>query len=79
MGDTSTEINQLYRKMLMNRSGQERMMMGFSMFDSSLKMIEASFPKQITQKQKKVLLLKRLYKNDFTDEEFNKIVTYFER
>jgi len=37
MNDTTPEIESIYRNMLMKKSGQERLMMGCSMFDTARK------------------------------------------
>ena len=41
MNDTAPEIEALFNQMMMKKSGQERMMMGFSMFDLARKQVEA--------------------------------------
>ncbi len=44
MQDTSEKMQNLYHSLLMKKSGQERLLMGFSMFESARKLIMASFP-----------------------------------
>lgn len=46
--------------MLMARSDAERMRMGSAMFDAARAMVMASFPKSLTELEKKKLLLHRL-------------------
>lgn len=46
MNDTSPKVAELYRRLLMARSGEERMMMGFSMYDSARGLVEASLRDQ---------------------------------
>lgn len=41
MKDTPEEVEKLYASMLMRRSGVERMMMGFRMFDMSRRLMVA--------------------------------------
>ncbi|MCC6545500.1 MAG: hypothetical protein IT392_13565, partial [Nitrospirae bacterium] len=41
MNDTTPEIEALFNQMIMKKSGQERMMMGFSMFDMARMQVEA--------------------------------------
>ena len=73
MTDTPPEVQKLYRSMLMARSGAERMRMGSAMFDAARAMVMASFPKSLTELEKKKLLLHRLYSQDFTPETLARI------
>jgi hypothetical protein len=63
----------------MQKSGQERLMMGFSMFETALLLVKASFPQDSTATEKRVLLFERLYKNDFSPNEFERIATYLKK
>ncbi|MCK4312466.1 MAG: hypothetical protein KAW88_07010 [Candidatus Cloacimonetes bacterium] len=45
----------------MNKTGEERFLMGISMFQTARELVLASFPKDISDKQKKKLLLERFY------------------
>jgi len=46
VGDTPKNIDSLYRFMLSEKSGEERLKMGFSMFRFSAKLILSSFKKK---------------------------------
>ncbi len=61
MIDTSNKIQKIYRNMLMSKTGEERFLMGISMFKTARELVLASFPKDISDKQKKKLLLERFY------------------
>lgn len=61
MNDTDPEIEQLVRRRLLERSGEERVLMGSRMFDLAKTMIVASFPPDLTPLEIKVRLCERLY------------------
>jgi hypothetical protein len=60
--------------MLNKLTGQERMQMCSNMFDMVRELILASFPKDISEKEKRKLLFLRLYAQDFTSEEKERIL-----
>lgn len=61
MQDTSIEIQKKYHNMLMSKTGEERFLMGISMFETARELALASFPKNINELEKRKLLVKRLY------------------
>lgn len=61
MNDTDPEIEQLVRRRLLERSGEERVLMGSRMFDLAKTMILASFPPDLSPLEIKVRLCERLY------------------
>ena len=61
MNDTSPEMEQRYREMLMARSKEERFIMGCRMFESARAMVLASFPEGLSEEQKRRRLCERLY------------------
>jgi len=61
MIDTSNKIREIYHNMLMSKTGEERFLMGISMFQTARELVLVSFPKDINDKQKKKLLLERFY------------------
>lgn len=77
MKDTTPEIESLFNRMMMSKTGQERLKMGFSMFEMARKQVLASIlnqnpnadPKEI---RKQIFL--RFYGEDFTPEEREKIL-----
>ena len=79
MLDTNRDIETLYKKMLMEQTGEERMKMGASMFDTAIKFIEASLPKNLSETERKKQIFLRLYKNDFKQDELNLILAWFDR
>jgi hypothetical protein len=70
MNDTDPEIEQLVRRRLMERSGEERLIMGSRMFDVARTMILASFPADLSPIEVKVRLCERLYGDEVDIEAF---------
>ena len=68
MTDTPLEVERLYRELLMQRSGQERMMMASRMFDAARAMVLASLPPDLTEAERRVALFLRIYGDDFDPE-----------
>ena len=71
MNDTYSKISKIYNEMLMEKSNNERMLMGFSMFETAKKIVLASIN---NKKNLKVELFKRFYKNDFNEKKLKKII-----
>ena len=61
MTDTRPEIDRIMHDKIMERSGEERFIMGAQMFDSALEMIKASLPKDLSEAEQRRLLFKRIY------------------
>jgi len=61
MTDTSPEIAQLVREMLMARSNEERFMMGVRSFDAARQIVLASLPKNLPPDELKRRLYQRIY------------------
>ena len=61
MNDTPPEVEALYRKMLMEKSNEERMIMGARMFDVARRMMIASFPPGLSKEEFRRMLFERTY------------------
>jgi hypothetical protein len=61
MNDTNPTIEKKFQAMLMQKSGIERIRMGSGMFDSARSMMLASFPKDLSPRELRHLLLARTY------------------
>lgn len=69
MNDTSPEIKEMFFNLMMTRSGEERLRMGFEMYEMARKMVTASITNDnpdISEKELKVSLFNRFYGNDLT-------------
>jgi hypothetical protein len=61
MTDTLPEIEQMVRRMIMERSNEERFMMGVSMFEAAREMILASIPSDLPEGERRVRFFQRVY------------------
>lgn len=61
MNDTSPEIEEMVRELMMQRSGEERFVMGALMFDAARELIIASLPQNLPPQEFKRRLFERIY------------------
>jgi hypothetical protein len=61
MNDTSPAVASLVRQKLMERTGQERFLMGIRMFDLARRMALASLPKDLPELELRRQLFQRVY------------------
>ena len=61
MTDTPEEITRVVREQIMARSPAERFVMGAEMFESAVAMVKASLPSNLSSREYKRRLFKRLY------------------
>ncbi len=61
MTDTPPEIERMVRERIMARSAEERLLIGAQMFDAAVTMIQASFPPDMPEAERKQHLFRRLY------------------
>ena len=81
MNDTSPEMDERYRAMLLKRTGEERLIMGCAMRDTARAMVEASLLEQdpnanVETIRKGVFL--RFYGHEFDQETRAKILVAIE-
>jgi hypothetical protein len=77
MNDTSPEIESLFNTMMMKNSGQERLKMGFSMFDMARRQVMASIKMNNSNaniKDIKREIFLRFYGQEFSSEEQERIL-----
>ena len=77
MNDTSVFVESHFLEMMMKKSGEERMKMGFSMFDTARRQVIASIKRNtpcadINDIRRELFL--RFYGQDFSHEEGEKIL-----
>jgi hypothetical protein len=77
MDDTAKEFKALYHRKIMERSGEERMLMGDSMFCSARELALASLSTTAGADEKRFLLFLRFYGNDFSPEQQKQIKKSF--
>ncbi len=61
MDDTSPEMKELYRSLLMGLSGEERFIRGALMFSAAREMILASLPRDLEPAELRGRLYERVY------------------
>ena len=77
MNDTAPELESRFNRMMMKKSGQERLKMGLSMFNVARRQVEASIkvnkPNADIRDIRKGIFL-RFYGHEFSPEEQEKIL-----
>ena len=61
MTDTPREVERMLRDKIMERSGEERFIMGAQMFDAACEMVKASLPRSLSEAEQRRQLFKRIY------------------
>ncbi len=79
MNHEPKDMEQIYRKMLMNKTGEERLRMGFSMFHFSTKLLLNASKDKIPSKELKKYVFLKIYGSDFDKDELNKILPSIEK
>ena len=82
MRDTSPEIEKQFIAMMMRRSGQERLRMGFSMFNMARRQVVASIKMNKPNADRKEIrkgIFLRFYGQDFPPETQEEIFRQIER
>lgn len=74
MNDTPENIDEIYRKMLMKLTGEKRILMSLSMFDLAAELMISRIMEMYTVKDFKKQIFLRMYDNDFTQTEKEKIL-----
>jgi len=78
MNDTTPEMEKLHRELLMQRSGEERVRMACSMFETAKAIALASF-RNVSESEKRVRLFLRFYGNDVDEKMKARIVAELSR
>jgi hypothetical protein len=74
MNDTPENIDEIYRKMLMKLTGEKRILMSLSMFDLAAQLMISRIMETYTVKDFKKQIFLKMYDNDFTQAEKEKIL-----
>lgn len=77
MNDTQPHIQKKYDEMLMTLPWENRLLMTTEMFDAAKELIRASLPQELSEKEKKIEVVRRLYEQDFTKEKFEKFLNSY--
>lgn len=63
-----------YRRILMARSGEERVRMGCDMLDTAIQMFFATLPPDMPERERRARLFVHLYGRELTDEKRERIL-----
>lgn len=77
MKDTHPDIEDKFFKMIMERSGEERLRMGFEMGKTARRLVIASLlyqNQEASEKDIKIAIFERFYGNDLSSEVRQKII-----
>ena len=76
MKDTPGMIHKRMLVLLMNKTGEERLMMGASMFDMAKQLARASLKGMQDEGEERAALFMRFYGSDFSDEQRARIIIH---
>jgi predicted helicase len=77
MKDTSRQITDMQRKLIHSKTEEERSLMGAEMIDSVYEMVKKQIMKEeprLSKQEVQAKLFLRFYKNDFSEQQKEKIV-----
>ena len=67
-------VDIVYRNIMAEKTGEERMIMGFSMLNFARRIVLSSIEKGASDGERRRKLFLRFYRNDFSQEEQDKIL-----
>lgn len=74
MNDTDPKIQKMLDERYQKMTGEERLKIGFSMYDTARAIVLSSLPKDLSTEERAVQLFLRFYEHDFSSKEREKIV-----
>ena len=74
MNDTDPMIQKMLDERYQKMTGDERLKIGFSMYDTARAIVLSSLPQDLRTEDRAVQLFLRFYEHDFSSEEREKIV-----
>ena len=75
MGDTAPEIREMMDEIYKNKSGEEKLLIALSMFETAREIVLSSLPLHLSDKEVSKALFLRFYGNDFNEKEKDKILS----
>ncbi|MCZ6702655.1 MAG: hypothetical protein O6940_06395 [Ignavibacteria bacterium] len=75
MKDTSFEIQKKIDEIYKNKSGEEKLLIALSMFETARELVISSLPNNLSERELRKALFLRFYGNDFNVNEKEKILT----
>jgi hypothetical protein len=77
MIDTTSEIKDKIDEIYKNKSGEEKLLIALSMFETARELVISSLPSNLSDEELRKELFLRFYGNDFSINEKEKILTNF--
>jgi len=74
MDGSPENVDEIYRKMLMNLTGEKRILISISMFDMAAQLMISRIMEMYPSKDLKKQIFLRMHDNDFTQAEKEKIL-----
>jgi hypothetical protein len=74
VNDTDPMIQKMLDERYQKMTGEERLKIGFSMYDTARAIVLSSLPQDLSTEDRAVQLFLRFYEHDFSSEEREKIV-----
>lgn len=74
MNDTTPEMEKLYRRLMKEKTGEERFLMGVSMCATARRIVKSSLPEGLSEREIRQQLFLRYYGHEFTAEQTEKIL-----
>ena len=75
MNDTAPEIQDKIDDIYKNKTGEEKLLIALSMFETARELVISSVPKNLSERELRKVLFLRFYENDFSREEKEKILS----
>ena len=75
MKDTSFEIQKKIDEIYKNKSGEEKLLIALSMFETARELVISSLPNNLSERELRKALFLRFYGNDFSVNEKEKILS----
>ena len=77
MNDTAPEIQDKIDDIYKNKTGEEKLLIALSMFETAREIVISSLPKNLSEQELRKALFSRFYGNDFNVIEKEKILNNF--
>lgn len=72
--DTDPDVDARYRRMLLDRTASERVVMALGMFDTARAVMVSSFPEGLDERSRRVELFVRTYGRDLDHDTVDRVI-----
>lgn len=70
MTDTLPHVQKRYEDIILSLPWERRLEMGTELFDTGMELLRMGISKNLSEKEKKLEIFSKMYKEDFTSEKF---------